>query len=362
MAEKKRIIWMDISRTVAIIFVVICHVIETEYYSVRMGKLSVSNELWLFENIFFTLGRLGVPLFLMLTGTLMLNREYNIKQFYKKSLLPLFLTTEIWTVINYFYHCIQYSVEFSLKNLIANMAFVKNSPLNHMWYTPMILGIYLVIPFVAKALKNVRFSDVLLPLIVSFGAFSIVPIFNAIAGEVISFFPDANLIINVGFLGSLYGMVMILGHYVGKEALLQKVPSIILILIFVVSFALNTLGARYFYSNELFHSDIFGWYTSPFIIVSAVCLFELIKRIPIKECPKTVLLISKGSFAIYLIHNLVLISFNFLLREHQLLTDYTFVVLSLIRFIVSFGVSFLVIAIANKLPFKNIKKLILYMK
>lgn len=353
---------MDISRTIAIIFVVICHVIETEYYAVRIGKLVISDALWLFENIFFTFGRLGVPLFLMLTGALMLNREYDIKKFYKKSLIPLFLTTEIWTIINYFYYCTQYSAEFSLKNLLYNMAFIRTSPLNHMWYMPMILGIYLVIPFVAKALKDMRFSDVLLPLIISFGAFSIVPIFNALAGEVISFFPDANLIINIGFLGSLYGMIMILGHYIGKENLFKKIPTSILILAFIVSFGCNSLGARYFYSNKLFHSDVFGWYTSPFIIISAICLFELIKRIPAKKCPKAISLISKGSFAIYLIHNLILISFNALLQEYGLFSDCNFVVLSIIRFIVSFGIPFLIVVIANKLPFKNIKKLVFYMK
>lgn len=353
---------MDVSRAIAIAFVVICHVIETEYYAVRMGKLIVSDAIWLFENIFFTFGRLGVPLFLMLTGALMLNREYDVKLFYKKSLIPLFLTTEIWTVINYFYYCIQYSAEFSSKNLLYNMAFIRTSPLNHMWYMPMILGVYLVIPFVAKALKNASFSDVLLPLAISFGAFSIVPIFNALAGEVVSFFPDANLIINVGFLGNLYGMMMILGHYIGKENLLKRIPTTLLILAFITAFALNTFGARYFYSKGLFHSDVFGWYTSPFIIISAVCLFELIKRIPIKESPKIISLISKGSFAIYLIHNLVLISFNSLLREYGLFSGYNFVVLSIIRFTISFGIPFLIIAIANKLPFKNMKKLILYMK
>ena len=362
MSSNQRIVWMDISRTIAIIFVVICHVIETQYYSVRMGKLVVSDELWLFENILFTFGRLGVPLFLMLTGALMLNREYDIKQFYKKSLIPLFLTTEIWTIINYFYYCIQYSTEFSIKNLIGNMVFVKTSPLNHMWYMPMILGIYLVIPFVAKALKNVRFLDVALPLLIAFVAFSIVPMFNALAGEVVSFFPDANLTINVAFLGGLYGMLMISGHYIGKENLLRRIPTTMLILAFIIAFGCNTIGARYFYSRELYHSDVFGWYTSPFIIISAICLFELIKRFPAKECPKTISLISKGSFAIYLTHNLVLISFNALIQKYEIFNDLNFVVLSIIRFIVSFGIPLLIIAIANKLPFKEMKKLILYMK
>ena len=362
MDAKKRIVWMDIARTVAVVFVVVCHVIETEYYTVRTSSLIISDAVWYFENIFFTFGRLGVPLFLMLTGALMLNREYNIKQFYKKSLLPLFLTTELWTIINYFYYCAQNSAEFSAKNLLYNMTFIRTSPLNHMWYMPMILGVYLVLPFLSKALKDVSFTDILLPLTISFGAFSIVPIFNAFAGEVVSFFPDANLVLNVGFLGGLYGVMVILGHYIGKENILKKVPSIVIFLIFIISFIFNTLGARYFYLHELFHSDVFGWYTSPFIIIASICLFELIKRIDITDCPKTISLISKGSFAIYLIHNLVLISFNYLLREHQLFTNCNFVALSLIRFIVSFGIPFFIIVIADILPFKKLKKIILYMK
>ncbi len=362
MNSNKRIIWMDYVRTTAIIFVVICHVIETEYYAVRTGKLFISDYIWYFENILFTIGRLGVPLFLLLSGALMLNREYNVKSFYKAALLPLFLTTEIWIILNYFYYCLLYSANFSFKNLFSEMTFMRNLSFSHMWYMPMILGIYLVIPLLTKVLKNTSLKEVSLPLLVSFIIFSILPLFNSFAGEVIAFMPDANTVLNTGFLGGLYGMLIIFGHFINNHNILKKMKSFVLLAIIIAAFLLNILGARFFYLKKLYHSDVFGWYASPFIIIISIAIFELIKRINFKKCSKTIMLISRGSFGIYLMHNLVLIAFNKLIVRFGFLTNYNFAVLSLIRFLFSFGIPFLIIFVADFLPFRKLKKLLLHMK
>ena len=50
----------------------------------------------------FTIGRLGVPIFFMMSGYLLLDKNYNrenSQKFYGKNLLGLILSTEIWIVI-----------------------------------------------------------------------------------------------------------------------------------------------------------------------------------------------------------------------------------------------------------------------
>lgn len=76
--ERKRIAWLDLARTFATVAVVICHAVETDYYFICTGSLSATSFHWYYENILFTVGRLGVPVFLMITGALMLGREYDI--------------------------------------------------------------------------------------------------------------------------------------------------------------------------------------------------------------------------------------------------------------------------------------------
>ena len=87
---KSRKIWLDVVRATAILCVVLCHSVEAFYHPVLLGQLQVSFPLWNIENLLFTIGRIGVPLFLATTGALMLPRDYpDVSAFYKKSLLSL---------------------------------------------------------------------------------------------------------------------------------------------------------------------------------------------------------------------------------------------------------------------------------
>lgn len=360
--DRNRIAWIDFARVLAIISVVFCHAIEIDYYAVWTGDISATSFDWYFGQISYSFGRLGVPFFLMITGTLMLGRNFDIKKFYIKSLLPLFITTEIWTVINYFYGIWCYSLQFDIKDFLGNILFLKSSPLSHMWYMPMILGVYLVIPFVANALKGISFKNICLPILFGFVVFSLMPMYNTFAGQIITQLPPAQFKIDVSFLGGLYGLILILGYYVANKKILSQCPKWVLIFVFVVSFIINTLLARYFYNKSIFGITIFVWYTSPFIIVGAICLFELLRRITIEKSNKVVTLISKGSFAIYLTHKLVLLFMDSLLKKIPAFFEIGIVLQTFIRFTLSFGIPVLFVWMADKLPFPRIKKLLLFMK
>lgn len=316
---------------------------------------------WLYESFFYTLSRLGVPFFLMITGALMLNREYDAKSFYKRTLIPLLLTTQIWTVINFLFNQIVHHYDYSFKDFIYTLFFFKSSPFPHMWYMPMILGMYLIIPFLARAVKSTPFSEASIPLCLGLVAFSIIPFFNVFAGEVFPNIPDIYLALDVTFLGGLYGILMVFGHYIVNEQILKKFPIWSLLLVFFASLTLNIVCSRYFYNNQLFHSVIFGWYTSPFIIIMALCLFEVLRRFPIK-INKSLALISKGSFAIYLTHYLIILIAIDVSNRIPAFLKLNIVAKTFIYFVISFGIPLIFILICDKLPFKRLKKLFLYMK
>ena len=137
---KSRKIWLDVVRATAILCVVLCHSVEAFYRPVLLGQLQVSFPLWNIENLLFTVGRMGVPLFLATTGALILPRDYpDVSAFYKKSLLPLFLTTEIWIFFNYIFCCVIEHQTFNISRLLLEMLFLKSSSLSHMWYMPVML-------------------------------------------------------------------------------------------------------------------------------------------------------------------------------------------------------------------------------
>ena len=95
MTQKKREAWLDYARIFAILCVICCHAVENYYGAVVSGNERIDFVPWIVENTLFTIGRLGVPLFLAISGTLLLNREKDVFSFYKKSVLPLIVTTEI---------------------------------------------------------------------------------------------------------------------------------------------------------------------------------------------------------------------------------------------------------------------------
>ncbi len=98
-----RIIKLDIARTFAIICVVLCHCSQMVYtqQSVLIKDLGFMSRVFFMAT--FTIGRLGVPIFLYLSGVLLLEKsiekDEDIFRFYKNNLLPLLIVNEVWIVI-----------------------------------------------------------------------------------------------------------------------------------------------------------------------------------------------------------------------------------------------------------------------
>ncbi len=88
----------------------------------------------------------------MFTIYLLLNRNYEnderVKKFYKKNLLPLIVTTEIWIILYNIFLCIYNNTSIDIHTVIKEMLFFEKVPLKNIWYMPMIIGIYIVIPYI----------------------------------------------------------------------------------------------------------------------------------------------------------------------------------------------------------------------
>lgn len=155
--KKNRILWLDIARCLAILSVLLVHSAESGYTLAFEELAGLGIPSACFRAICFTAGRLGVPLFLAISGYLLLDRDFStsekIIKFYKTNLLPLLLTVEIWVVLYYIIQVLFNSQTFELRNLIDNMLFMRVNEFSHFWYMPMIIGLYIAIPFIARAIK-----------------------------------------------------------------------------------------------------------------------------------------------------------------------------------------------------------------
>lgn len=163
--KKKRILFIDYIRALAILMVIMCHVIDVNcLFWLGYQEMSGARQIILYTLLIF--GRCGVPLFLMITGYLLLDRDYSDgkwKSFYLHKWLHLFLLTEIWFIIYEGFSVFVQGNPFVGKNLVLRLLFVKEPTLSHAWYLPVILGLYLLLPVFALVWKNFPIGDASLP-------------------------------------------------------------------------------------------------------------------------------------------------------------------------------------------------------
>ena len=88
---RDRIFYLDEVRALAIILVILCHIIR-EFCQIRpSGSLG-----WFSVGVFIELGVMGVPLFLMISGSLLLNREYDLPDFLKRRFTRILIPFIFW--------------------------------------------------------------------------------------------------------------------------------------------------------------------------------------------------------------------------------------------------------------------------
>lgn len=308
MRERKG--WIDYARVCAVFCVVLCHATESFYGAVVRGESRIGTGLWILENTLFTAGRLGVPLFLAITGALMLGRELEPGKFYRKSLLPLVAATEIWIVLNYAFVCMFQDVEFTLADLACEMLFLRTLELSHMWYMPMIIGIYLALPFLSMAVRGAKEAKAFrLPYLAGVASFLVIPTVNVFLAEAVPGGTPLKLKLDLDLLGGVYVLYLFGGYFIAQGTL-KKIKGRYLLLAGGASFLLNTAAQYYLYANEFYKSNRLLWYSSVCIFVMGMALFEGIRRMadtPGRRAVRLIEDVARCSFGIYLLHKPILV-------------------------------------------------------
>lgn len=319
----KRIIFLDVIRTIAIISIVLDHAALIGYrlfydsYFLHFEKMTNLSKI--IEIAIWEFSRWGVPLFLLLTGYLILNREFEnedkVKRFYKNNLFPLFVINEIWVILHWIiafilekgnipfvYTQSMNEINIDIEQIVYSLLMIRRSCYPNMWYLPMIIGMYIFLPYITRIVKEywgIVFKVLLFSICVLFITSDIAYIFKLM---------DLNYttkpIISLSFGGGIYGIYIIVGYYLSKkDTFLKTINTKVLFMLFIgIEFVDIALTLINFNSGRIV--SFFEYNDSFFQLMIVVILFELISRIRFKNniISKLFVKISKFSFPVYLIH------------------------------------------------------------
>lgn len=292
---------LDVIRTLAIALVILNHVVEKTYTYTVAGMQDIGSSSQLLAMSLFTLARQGVPLFLFLTGYLLLPRSYEGKvlHFWESHLLPLIITWEVWIVIYTFFLYLYIGIPFTLLDLIKKMLFLKGVGLSHEWYMPMIIGMYFFIPLLSIVLNKIDTKIIIICALITYFYYFVLPSLNiilTIQGKELCYG-----LLDMHYSGGEYGLYLVLGYLSSKIKFSERKRSFLYIGIFIGAYLCTVQFQKYVFNNSYEYGI---WYAFLLVPVSSFALFMFLKDINIRQdfINKLFYNISKVSFGMYLMH------------------------------------------------------------
>jgi surface polysaccharide O-acyltransferase-like enzyme len=302
MSQSKEISWADNLRAISTFCVIILHTSSTILY--QYG--TISNSYWWTGNIFDSAVRFCVPMFLMLTGVLLLPKDYTLKYFLKNRFLKIILPFAFWSLIYIIYNLrLEIVYEQKMTTEIFFKWFLSQIKLGaspHFWYVYMIIGIYLFIPIISKWIRNSNEKEILYFLLIwAFILFFKEP-------YIMNFKINIDITYFTGYIG-----YPVLGYYLSNKVWDKKVKLRTISIVLIVIGILITAHGTYFGSKETgkFYEGFYG-YLTPNVLLIAVGVFLFFKNTSITKSPLLSLIrfICKYSYGIYLVHILILTLLN----------------------------------------------------
>lgn len=320
-------------RIFATLLVIIIHV--SGPFVLKFGK--ISNFDWHVANFYDSVSRFSVPVFFMISGSLLLGRDFEIKDFLKNRLgkiIPPFLFWSLFYSLSarYFFG----NEAFNVPKIIRDVFYGSEY---HLWFVFTLIGVYLIAPIFQKWISSSQKKDIQYFLIIW-----ILTLFLTIPGVAI-YFPKINFAYFSGYLG-----YFVLGYYLKNYGKNNNLISYFLIFI---GLAITIFGSYYMTKKNGVFYDYFYEYLSLNALMVSVGVFQLFNKIEtINDTIKP--LISKltnCSFGIYLIHPFILDSFKSIgVFNFTINSTIDILLISLSCFILSF----IVIYIIKKIKFGHL--------
>ena len=299
---------LDYLRVFASVAIILLHV-----SSQNMPNVELAGTEWNIYNICNGASRWGVPVFVMMSGALFLPREIPTKTLYKKYVSRIVIAYVVWSAF------------YAVSDSIGSMIFMEGyhttlveiignfiSGAVHLWFLPMIIGLYMCIPLIKQLTRNEKSINYFLLLSIFFCFIKTqieLVTNNLLSGNaqiifqnICAVFKNFNINLVLGFVA-----YFILGFYLNKTEIIKKHRTIIYIL-GVAGLGLTILLNLFASKNAGKTSEAFYNSSSVNVLLMSVAVFVWFKYNAkgSERLNKIIIHLSKYSFGAFLVHIFIL--------------------------------------------------------
>ena len=296
-----RELWIDLLKVVSAFLIVLIHTVGVPY-----NNTPIESKKWIGYLILNVIPRCGVPIFIMISGILLIGKEQSVKKVCQNVKKAVFLLI-VWNLVYILVQNLLWGSTESILRQVLSLP-VKRGPSGHLWYSYFLVWLYLFSPVVRilyQALSNrMRIYFIAITVIIPGFLDMYSKFFNINTSGAIQ---STYLYMTLGYMG-----LMFIGRMIYDHAPDIKRIGIISCLLMVLGLC-GALFVTYFYTmKHVKATDKFMMETGLFIICYASGILGLAfkYRFIIEHIPnffKSIIeKLSRISIGIYFFHCLVI--------------------------------------------------------
>ncbi|GAB3905301.1 acyltransferase [Mucilaginibacter boryungensis] len=341
--QSQQLDWINNLRVIALFAVIILHCSSP----LLGGYPKVPYNEWLAADFYNALTRFAVPVFVMITGALLLGRDDELFSFLKKRLSRVVIPFLFWSLVYIAYAFYNEDIPYTTDtwaNIKQVLHQLKYGSSYHLWYVYMLIGLYFIIPVLSKFIRHASEKETLY--------FLAVWLIVMLLGQpyMLRYNPPVDIRYFGGYIGYL-----VLGYYFANKSFTHKKIAVWMGLLFMVTVAGITLGTYSLYQHYNGISTLLYEPLSWPIVILASAIFLMMRFAQI-SLPQWLItardFAGKYNYGIYLSHALFLT-----LLDAPELTGFSLSYKSFnplfsipLTALVCFVLSLLLVYVINKLP------------
>lgn len=289
MKQVQKIIYFDFARSAATIAVVTIHTFAL------LNTPALLSSSWWIHTLATSLSIWAVPLFVMISGALLLTKVEPPTLFYYKRIVKIVFPTFFWLFVYFAYTQLVLEENLSIFLFLKRVLFGE---VGHLYFLLLILELYAITPFLRTIVSKLSQTEVLFLI----GLFFCIAAFWGLSRFSVTLF-----IPYIGFYLAGYYLTKYPTAHRGNSLLNSQSLAIVWLLLVSAIFTSKLVGD---------HFGIVSYYYfthgNPLLIALTICTFIGFQRIKLNASfikvfsPEKVNQFSVATFGIYIIHPLVL--------------------------------------------------------